>query len=100
MTKQNESQSVDAALEAQKQRHYAGIFIVLWIILSTLGAIVVNMIAPDWMILGGFGGLILAAILAKRIVKQRVNARDNSSYPFKHEAKELRNVAREATGRT
>lgn len=69
MTRENESQSVDEALEAQKQRHYAGIFIVLWIILSTLGVIIVNMIAPTWMILGGFGGLALAAILAKLIVK-------------------------------
>ncbi len=69
MTQHKKSQELDAALEAQKQKHYAGIFIVLWSILSVVGVLIMNQVAPDWMFLGGFAGLIIAVVLAKLIVR-------------------------------
>lgn len=64
----NDTQRTTEALEEQKNKHYAGIFIVLWTILSSAGALLTNHYSPDWTIVGAFAGLILAIILSKAIV--------------------------------
>lgn len=60
---------VDSLLEKQKRKHYEGILVVLYGILTPLGALLGHQFSNDAMIPGAFVGLFVAHILAKAIVK-------------------------------